>query len=100
MERQRNADGMPTERRRNADGTPTERRRNADGTPTERRQNADGMPTKSTADMDSWPNFKLFRPKLSQNRTKNGPSVLLYLFKWNTDGTPTECQQNALAFRL
>ena len=23
-------------------------------------------------DLDSWPNFKLFRPKLSQNRTKTG----------------------------
>ena len=28
----------------------------------------------STAEMDLWTNFKLFRPKLSLNRTKNGRS--------------------------
>ena len=36
-----------------------------------------------TAKMDSWPNFKLFRPKLSRNRTKNSknrlnPEICLY----------------------
>ena len=29
-----------------------------------------------TAEMDLWTNFKLFRPKLSLNRTKNGSNTL------------------------
>ena len=29
-----------------------------------------------TAEMDLWTNFKLFRPKLSLNRTKNGQDKL------------------------
>ena len=46
--------------------------------------NADGTPTKSTAEMDSWPNFKLFRPKLSLNRTKNGSNTSGIVPKFET----------------
>ena len=37
-----------------------------------------------TSEMDSWPNFKLFRPKLSLNRTKNGSNTSGIVPKFET----------------